>query len=516
VTAPAAGGGASTPIDSSTLAKAATMNGLRMKTPSHRRVPKSELTIGVRAHILQRHRESKRLGFESPASNDHAKEPIILPASRTKAAALAVASATAFLLAGCVGTSSDSSADGDVTLTWWGWNNFQYEQVIEQFEEEHPGITVEYKNYAFDDYVTALRPALSSNDGPDVFQLQPGTLVSNFGPLTVDPSEHMATEHGDDWQDLFYPEGLTAMQAEDTQAGLPNYMSAAGLMYYNADVLEELGLEVPADLEQLATTCESITAAGYACLAHGAKDGWVNLDVYLALVNSLAPGLVYEAIEGETAWTDPDLVEAMTAWSGLFSDGVIAEGATAMAEYPDAFSSFVQGEAAFIALGTWNTSQTMTAAGIAEAQKGVSATIDSVFLSAPFPATQAGGTPTAPFGGPDNGWAVSAKSDTQDAALTFLDFLTTGYGQENQASGGNIPAVRDVPVATDDVIDPRQVADIERQQASIADLIGPRQIPYPDLEAALIDALSQVAAGAATPEAALEAVDAVSSSLDRG
>lgn len=434
---------------------------------------------------------------------------------RTRAAAIATVGVVAVALAGCVGTSDAPSADGDVTLTWWGWNNFQYEQVIEEFEAANPGITVEYKNYAFDDYITALRPALTGSDGPDVFQMQPGALVTNFGPLAVDPSDHMESVHGADWQGRFYPAGLEALQADGEQVALPNYMSAAGLIYYNADILEELGLDVPSDLDQWEADCATIVEAGYACLAHGAKDGWVNEDVFLSLANSVSPGLVYEAIEGEASWTDPDLVAAMTAWGSLFTNGIVAEGATAMAEYPDAFSAFLEGNAAFIALGTWNTSQTMTAAGIAEAQKGVSTPIDNVFLSAPFPAAKSGGTPTSPFGGPDNGWAVAANTPSEEAALTFLDFLTTGYGQENQASGGNIPAVRDVAVSTEDVVDPRQVEDIERQQASIDDLVGLRQIPYPDLDAALVDALSQVAAGAATPEAALESIESVSAGLDR-
>lgn len=423
--------------------------------------------------------------------------------------------AAPLVLAGCVGTSAPSSTAEAQTVTWWGWNAFDSDQVIADFEKANPDVTVTFKQYSYDDYVTALRTGLTSNDGPDVFQLQPGDLVNNFGALAVPLEDYLTKEVGADWADRVNPEGLRQLQLDGAQVGLPAYMSAAGFIYYNATILDKLGVDVPKDFDEWKTACATIEAAGYDCLAHGAKDAWVNTDVYLSLINSIAPGKVYDAIEGKAKWTDPDFVDAMKSWSELFTSGIVPSGATAMAEYPDAFSAFLEKKAAFIALGTWNTPGTMTAAGVAESQKTVTTPIDSVYLSAPFPAPEAGGTPTAPFGGPDNGWAVSAKSDAKDAALDFVNFLSLGGGQDIQASGGNIPGVTDVAVATDDVIDDRQVADIQRQQEDLANLAGARQIPYGDLAAALGDALSAVAAGTLSPSDAMTQIEAVSSTLSR-
>jgi len=430
--------------------------------------------------------------------------------SRAAASLIALAASTA-LLAGCAGADPGGD-DGSQTVTWWTWNAFNPEKTIADFEAANPDITIDYKLYSYNDYVTAIRTGLTSNEGPDVFQVQPGELVTNFGPLAL-PLDDFLTESGG--ADRINPEGLSQLQLDGTQVALPSYMSAAGLVYYNASILDELGVEVPTDFDEWKSACASIQAAGYDCLAHGAKDAWVNTDVYLALINSIAPGAVYDAIEGDAAWTDPKFVTAMESWSELFTSGIIPAGATAMAEYPDAFGAFLEKKAAFIALGTWNTPGTMTATGIAVSQETVTATIDSVYLSAPFPAPVAGDEPTGLFGGPDNGWAVSAKTDAQDASLKFLEFLSLGDGQKIQASGGNIPAVTDVAVATDDVVDERQVADIERQQADLGNLIGARQIPYGDLAAALGEALSSVAAGTLSPADAMAQVEAVSASITR-
>jgi raffinose/stachyose/melibiose transport system substrate-binding protein len=387
--------------------------------------------------------------------------------------------------------------------------------MISDFEAENPGITVTFKLYSYNDYVTAIRTGLTSSDGPDLFETQPGDLVTNFGPLAVPLDDHLAATYGAGWADQFYAAGLSQLQLNGAQVSLPSYMSAAGFIYYNATILKANGVSVPTTFSEWKDACAKLASAGIACLAHGAKDAWVNTDVFLSLINSVAPGKVYDAIAGKVKWTDPAFVQAMDSWRELFTSDIIAKGSTAMAEYPDAFSEFLTGKAAFIALGTWNTPGTMTKTGMIDSQKTVTDPITGVFLSAPFPAPADNLKPTAPFGGPDNGWAVSAKSAHQEAALKFLDFLSVGGGQKLQAAVGNIPAVVSILVATSDVIDPSQAPDIERQQSDLKNMIGARQIPYSDLNAALGDALSAVAAGTSSSADALGQVESVSSSTSR-
>lgn len=439
--------------------------------------------------------------------------------AKKAAAAVATFAVAAAVLTGCSTPTPSSTPKAvsteAVSLTWWGWNAFNSDQTIKDFQTEHPNITVTYKQYAYNDYVTAIKPGLSSSKGPDVFQVQPGDLVTNFGSLATPLEDHMVASLGGDWASKFNTEGLRQLQLGGKQVALPAYMSAAGLIYYNKDILDKYGLSVPTTFDQWKTECATLKSNGVGCLAHGAKDAWVNTDVFLSLINSIAPAKVYDAIAGKVSWSDPDFVKAMDAWSELFTSGIVAPGATAASEYPDAQTSFLENKAAFIALGTWNTPATMTKVGQVEAQKTVTKKIDGHFLSAPFPAPLAGGVPTKPFGGPDNGYSVSARSAHQDAALAFVEFLTAGGGQKIQAAGGNIPAITSIKVATTDVINPDQAADIERQQASLTNLVGARQIPYSDLGVALGDALSAVAAGTTSPANAMAQVETASKAVKR-
>lgn len=445
---------------------------------------------------------------------------------RTARSALNVVAigAAAAVLAACGGTTdADTDADApagsaggeEVTLTWWAWNVAAAEEMVAAFEDEHPGIKVEFRPYAFDDYSQALRPALTGADGPDVFQLQPGGMVQNYAPLATDLAPLLAESLGDDWESGFYDLGLEQLAVDGSQVALPSVMSAAGTIYYNKSILDEAGVDVPSTFTEWEQACQAITALGKQCLAHGAMDAWVNLDVFLSIINSDEPGLVYDAIAGEASWDSPEFVTATEEFLSLFETGIIPEGAAARAEYPDAFNDFVAGNAAFIALGTFNTPGTMTNTGLAASAEGISGEPSGPFFAAPFPAPQDGNEPTRLFGGPDNGWAVSAQSEHPDEAYTLLEFLSHGGGQEIQAAQGNIPGNSGVPVSTDDVVVPDQAENIAWQQEAFNDLIGARQIPYPDLEAALGQALSAVIAGTQDPAAAMASVEQVSAGLSR-
>lgn len=420
--------------------------------------------------------------------------------------------AFALALTGCTG-SGDTGSEGPVTLKWVFWDIAIPDGVVEAFEAENPDIKIEATQQAYNDYINALRPSLTSDSGPDVFQVAPGTLVENYGEL-AEPLDGIAEEaFGADWKSQYANGSLDALTLDGTQVALPNYLSGAGLIYYSSDILTELGLEVPTDLDEWADQCATIRAAGYDCLAHGAKDAWVNTDVFLSLANSVAPGKVYDAIAGDVEWTDPDLVEAMDAWGSLFTTGIIQPGATGLTEYPDAFSAWLGGKAAYIALGTWNTPGSQTNAGIAQSQESVTETIDSVFLSAPFPAANSSSEPTKPFGGVANGWAINSSSAHKDAAAKFLAFLSGVEGQQMLGDAGVFPAQLDAKIDTSDVFNEAQVADIERQQASLGDLAGYREIPNPDLAAAIGQALSEVAAGTADAKTAMANLQAAAEAL---
>lgn len=94
--------------------------------------------------------------------------------------AAAAFTAAVLALAGCAGggtteTTDKGSADsGDIT--WWGWTPdvAPAEAYIKAFNKAYPNIKVTYKKLTIDGYDAAIRPALASSVGPDVFDVAPG------------------------------------------------------------------------------------------------------------------------------------------------------------------------------------------------------------------------------------------------------------------------------------------------------------------------------------------------------
>ena len=177
---------------------------------------------------------------------------------------------------------------------------------------------------------------------------------------------------------------------------------------------------------------------------------------------------------------------------------------------------FLTGKAATILLGTWNDFSGMTNAGLKLSSQGLDGPIAGTFRSIVFPgpnANSSGGL----FGGPDNGWAISQSSKQKGDAFTFVDWLTgqRDGGVTFQAKAANFPALNGVQIGTVDVTTTGQKQDIASQQSLVNNLVGARQIPYPDLDAAVTQALSGVAGGTQSPNAALGSIQQVSSTTSR-
>ncbi|RCV54730.1 ABC transporter substrate-binding protein [Marinitenerispora sediminis] len=89
---------------------------------------------------------------------------------RTTLAALAGCCAVALVATGCGG----GADDGEVTLrfSWWGADerHAETQEVIERFEAENPGITVEGEYADWSSYWDRLATNVAANDAPDIIQ----------------------------------------------------------------------------------------------------------------------------------------------------------------------------------------------------------------------------------------------------------------------------------------------------------------------------------------------------------
>ncbi|MFD6446840.1 ABC transporter substrate-binding protein [Promicromonospora sp. NPDC060204] len=201
---------------------------------------------------------------------------------RRKAVLAGVAAAAVLALAACSsGGAGSGGADGsgqDVALTfsWWGDASRaeRYEQALEIFEEENPGITVRTNYAGFADYWTARNTEAASRTLPDVLQMDLAYLTeyTEFGHVIP-----LDAYFGDTITVDTISEPLLASGQVDGQTyGLASSASTLGT-FVNTDLLDELGVTVPKDGltwdEYDALLAEiSAAGAGHDPVVHGSVD----------------------------------------------------------------------------------------------------------------------------------------------------------------------------------------------------------------------------------------------------
>jgi len=97
---------------------------------------------------------------------------------------VAAAFAAATTLAACAGNGSTASSGSATSadITWWGWTPTVQgaDAYIKAFNEAYPAIHVTFKEITIAGYDAAMRPALASSVGPDVFDIAPGGGIGSI------------------------------------------------------------------------------------------------------------------------------------------------------------------------------------------------------------------------------------------------------------------------------------------------------------------------------------------------
>jgi multiple sugar transport system substrate-binding protein len=140
-------------------------------------------------------------------------------------------------LAGC--TAPD---DGPVTITYTnfisnGGNEENLQTIVDAFEDENPGITVEVTTLPYGDYGTALQTDLAAGTVSDVFDLE----YANYAQFQADG---VLAELPVADPDAYRPSLLEAYQTDGAQYALPSSFSDV-VLYYNADLFDAAGLDYP-------------------------------------------------------------------------------------------------------------------------------------------------------------------------------------------------------------------------------------------------------------------------------
>ena len=411
-------------------------------------------------------------------------------------------------LALSAGTSHAQS--GEVTV--WSWFvQSTMEKSIAAFEEKYPDIDVKYVFYNYSpEYITALKAASASGSLPDVIGLQPGSLTQQYREDLVAINDKAAAEWGADWQDGIFPINRTQMLMGNPEGDGNYYIipqeSQVLAIWYNRRIFGELGLSVPKTYEALKAAAETLTEGGYIPMFQGAADGWQNKNVFLMLANQFSPGIVERAQIGQASWTAPEMVSAMSAWKGLFDDGIFQQGALGAHAYPTGAQLLAQGRVGMMALGSWWMQESKFPPPLSRDVQNMSGF--DYFHLPPVPGSTRA---SPPVGGIDIGYGLTKNGEENPAAWTFLAELINGVALQQALNDLNDLPAFEGHAPKGDVSD--HVLTLYDRFMSELPVAENQRFAQPKISQALEDALSGVAAGSLEPLEALEAVQKVADAL---
>jgi multiple sugar transport system substrate-binding protein len=413
--------------------------------------------------------------------------------------AVAVAAVGALTIAGCGSGTESNTGQGEgegpvpepsepVEISFQSWvGNATMKEFVQQFEKEHPNITIKLQNAPSEGASTKLTTQIAGGNPPDVAWMS-ASDAADFGSrgALVNLDDYIARSDvikPDDYVEAF----KTFVTYEDSWYGLPLQGETTGL-FYRTDLFEEAGIEGPPKTwEEFEETAAKLTDPeknqyGFEIFASEAAYYWYPW-LYQAGGDLLSEDneILFDSEEGRTA----------------------AEYYVGLADYAprDYFQSnsydgrvaFIEGQVGMYMAGNWFAGTLMS-----EAPQ-----IDGKWATAPLPEGAAGCKTTIA----GDAVAILSATENPDAAWKWIEFLSQpeilaewNYGSPD---GTNLPALESL-LESPELVEQKPVLEgfAELMKCGVASTVSNPK--FPEVETVLNDELGKAIYGDQTAAEALE------------
>lgn len=426
-------------------------------------------------------------------------------------ALLGTCAALAVAALGLAATAARAADAPRTVVTLWSWSPVAttMQAMVAAIEKAHPDIEVRPTIQPHTPYFTALKAASVSGTLPDIIGLPPGAFTQEYRPDLEDLAPVAQALWGADWEKNFAPALLEQARLGNPKGDHALYMipeEAEVLnIWYDRDAFAKARIDAPPKtFDEMVADAQKLHAAGFIPFYQGGAtelfDGWVYMQI--AAQTDLKDLLAAE--KGAAVWTAPGMVAAARVWGELFTKKVVQAGALSALQYPTGANLFAAGRVGMISLGSWWLQET----GLSDNPGLKTMSSYGKFF---FPAVEPGGQPSPPLGGIDIGWGITKTANSspqvQAATRTVLKELVSGVGEQVALDQLNdLPAFRGLKPSQP--LDPH-LAELYSSYISELEQARPHAVGNPVVFDVLVSNLQAVAAGNKTPEAAMQAVQAV-------
>lgn len=262
------------------------------------------------------------------------------------------------LTAACVGTGSEPSDEGDESgsielppedvtteLSIWSYQDANaipewWTDAIDRFNETYPNVTVNTTNIPYANMPERLLGSGLSESIPDGVLYNPADAAKLFeADIVMDLAPFWEQfDNADQFPDS------AIWQHGDAIISVQGHLNTTAL-WYNEDILDEVGIDVPETIEEFGEALAAVDAAGYGGLLLGAQpNGSGEFDFFPWL---MAYGQNY------ADWDRGTLVEVFELFGEWIDAGYIPPDITGNNE-GDNHNLFASGQWAFVQNGNWN------------------------------------------------------------------------------------------------------------------------------------------------------------------
>ncbi|MET8830972.1 extracellular solute-binding protein [Streptomyces sp. NPDC004610] len=347
-------------------------------------------------------------------------------------AATALAASLALAATACGGSDSGDSgdsADGPVTITWWDTSNATneaptYQELVKEFEAANEDIKVKYVNVPFDQAQNKFDTAAGSKGAPDVLRSEVGwtpAFAKKGFFLPLDGTEALAD------QAKFQPSLIEQATYEDKVYGVPFTTDTLALVY-NKKLFADAGVQPPTTWDELKTAAATIKEET------GVDGYWGSTSAYYAQSFLYGEGTdTVDATAKKITVTSPEAKKGYETWKSLFDGEGLRKANTTAEAYGAIQDAFVNGEVASIIQGPWEITNFYKGSAFADKNNLGIATVPA----------GSSGEAGAPTGGHNLSVYAGSDASRQEAALKFVNFMTSAKAQETIALKNSTLPTRD-------------------------------------------------------------------------
>jgi raffinose/stachyose/melibiose transport system substrate-binding protein len=307
------------------------------------------------------------------------------------------------------GGEAQASGQEQITLDVWSWRTEDvedYNAMFDVFEENNPGVTVNFRAIKNTEYNTVLATALEGNQGPDVMQLRAYGGLQRYTDFLMPIGDKVSALEEFPGSSVDSARG----REDDKIYGVPFANQALGI-YYNKRIFEENGVSVPETWDEFIDVMDTLKSNGVTPLANGGKAGWMLEIVFGTIGPNFYGGNEFyqEVTDGETTFTDQRFVNALDRMQEL--KPYMQSGFMGI-DYSSQQAAFFTEQAAMFIGGSFE------AAFFQEQNPELEIGV--------FPAPRPSGQDTTYVGTwADGSYGANANTEHQEAAVELLRFMAS-------------------------------------------------------------------------------------------